>query len=135
MNRCLQRPHSLLHHEISTCFVQMSQQDQPCPPPESQSLLDETDAPSVICTRRKLTCSNERSTSAVGQGASGGGCTSEKNHKRGEAPHSAEIFLTLTLLASAQRAALFFRVSNKQNIFGFFGAFNSQEENRAQMKV
>lgn len=82
--------YSLLHSEISHCFVQMSQQDEPCPP-ESQSLLDETDAPSMSCTRRKLAYSNGRSTSAASQGAS------EKNQKRGEAPSSAVIFLKFIL--------------------------------------
>lgn len=101
-------------------FVQMSQQDQPCPS-ESQSLLDETDAPSIIRTRRKLTYSNGRSTSAVSQGPSGGDCTSNNNQKRGEAPNSAVIFLTLILLVSAQRGALFSRISNKQNIFCLWG--------------
>lgn len=115
-----QCPDSLLHNEISNCFVQMSQQDQPYPS-ESQSLLDETDAPSMIRTRRKLTYSNGRSTSAVSQGPSGGGCTSNNNQRRGEAPNSAVIFLTLILLVSAQRGALFSRISNKQNIFCLLG--------------
>lgn len=101
--------------------MQISQQDQPCPP-ERQSLLDGTDAPSTICTRRRLAYSNGRSTSAVRQGASGGSCTSEKNQKRGEAPNSAVIFLTLILLVSAEkRGALLSRISKKQNFFCWWG--------------
>lgn len=120
MNLNRSRELIMIHNEISQCFVQMSHQDLPCPL-ESQSLLDDTDAPSNICTRRRLTYSNGRSTSAVGQGASDGGCTSEKNQKRGEAPNSAAIFLTPILLASAQRGAFLSRISKKQNIFLFVG--------------
>lgn len=77
--------------------MQMYQQDQPCPP-ESQSLLDETDAPSILGSRRRLSYSNGRSTSAPGQGPSGVGGAAEKNQKRGEASKSAGIFLTSVLL-------------------------------------
>ncbi|XP_056910188.1 uncharacterized protein uimc1 isoform X1 [Takifugu flavidus] len=59
----------------------MRPQNQLCPF-QSQSLLDETAAPSMICPRRKLWYSNGNSTSAVSQGASGDICT-PKEQRRG----------------------------------------------------
>lgn len=97
----------------------MRPQNQLCPF-QSQSLLDETAAPSMICPRRKLWYSNGNSTSAVSQGASGDICT-PREQRRGLALNSAVIFL---------RSFLWFR--SKED---FYLLFYSQEQNAAQMKV
>uniref|UniRef100_A0A8D0APX6 BRCA1-A complex subunit RAP80 n=1 Tax=Sander lucioperca TaxID=283035 RepID=A0A8D0APX6_SANLU len=55
---------------------------QPCPPPQSQSLLTDAGALLRLCSRRKLVYSNGKTASAVDQGASEDVCAPETGLNR-----------------------------------------------------
>ncbi|XP_078122247.1 uncharacterized protein uimc1 isoform X3 [Sander vitreus] len=55
---------------------------QPCPSPQSQSLLTDAEASLRLCSRRKLLYSNGKTASAIDQGASEDVCTPETGLNR-----------------------------------------------------